>query len=46
MPSGLGPRESLALVLLYQAGAHLEALTQALGLAKPNWPGAGCVACW
>ena len=31
MPSGLGPRESLALVLLYQAGAHLEALTQALG---------------
>jgi hypothetical protein len=31
MPPGLGPRESLALVLLYQAGAHLEALTQALG---------------
>jgi len=31
MPSGLGPRESLALVLLYQAGAHLDALTQALG---------------
>jgi hypothetical protein len=31
MPPSLGPRESLALVLLYQAGAHLEALTQALG---------------
>jgi hypothetical protein len=31
MPPGLGPRESLALVLLYQAGAHLEALTQVLG---------------
>ena len=31
MPPGLGARESLALVLLYQAGAHLEALTQALG---------------
>ena len=31
MPPGLGPRESLALVLLYQAGAHLDALTQALG---------------
>jgi hypothetical protein len=31
MPPGLGPRESLALVLLYQAGAHLEALAQVLG---------------
>jgi hypothetical protein len=31
MPPSLGPRESLALVLLYQAGAHLEALTQVLG---------------
>jgi hypothetical protein len=31
MPPSLGPRESLALVLLYQAGAHLEALAQALG---------------
>ena len=31
MPPGLGPRESLALVLLYQRVPHLEALTQALG---------------
>jgi hypothetical protein len=31
MPPGVGPRESLALVLLYQAGAHLEALARALG---------------
>ena len=31
MPPSVGPRESLALVLLYQAGAHLEALVRALG---------------
>src|SRR3989442_1016088 len=31
MPPSVGPRESLALVLLYQAGAHLEALARALG---------------
>lgn len=31
MPPGVGPRESLALVLLYQAGAHLEALARAIG---------------
>ena len=31
MPPSLGPRKSLALVLLYQAGAHLEALARALG---------------
>jgi hypothetical protein len=31
MPPGVGPRESLALVLLYQTGAHLEALARALG---------------
>jgi hypothetical protein len=31
MPPGVGPREGLALVLLYQAGAHLEALARVLG---------------
>jgi hypothetical protein len=31
MPPSVGLRESLALVLLYQAGAHLEALARALG---------------
>jgi hypothetical protein len=31
MPPGVTSRESLALVLLYQAGAHLEALACALG---------------
>jgi hypothetical protein len=31
MPPGVTPREHLALVLLYQAGAHLEALAHALG---------------
>ena len=31
MPPSVGPRESLALVLLYQAGAHLETLVRALG---------------
>ena len=30
MPPGVTPREHLALVLLYQAGAHLEALAGAL----------------
>jgi hypothetical protein len=31
MPPGVTPREHLALVLLYQAGAHPEALAHALG---------------
>jgi hypothetical protein len=31
MPPGVTPREGLALVLLYQAGAHLEALAGAVG---------------
>jgi len=31
MPPGVTSRESLALVLLYQAGAHLEALARAVG---------------
>jgi len=31
MPPSVGPRESLALVLLYRAGAHLEDLARALG---------------
>lgn len=31
MPPGVTSRESLALVLLYQAGAHLEALAGAMG---------------